>query len=257
MRFIRYQFRDQPPCFGWVLDNLIGALEGNPFSEFRRLEANLPLDKVQLLSPVVPGKIICIDNNYGGYAQQIGSDATSLPALSLKPPSAVIGFGQPIVLPPQSQQVEHGAELAIIIGKIGRWIPHEKALEYILGYTIGNDVIASDIEQQDGYSTRARSFDTFCPLGPWLETEFDASDALITCHVNKEMRQMASTRDMVFTIRQLIAFASSVMTLYPGDIIMTGTPSGSGRLKPGDTVEISIEGIGKLSNPVITPTPVK
>lgn len=252
MRFVRYQFRNQPARFGWVIDNRVGPLEGSPFSEFRRLEADLPLEKVQLLAPVVPGKIIGIDNNYLGYAQHYSAESAPVPSLYLKPPSTVIGHGQKIVLPPQSQQVEHAAELVVVIGKAGRWISHQDALDHLLGYTIGNDITARDLEQQDSNSTRAKSFDSFCPLGPWLETDFDPADALITCHVNKEMRQMASTRDMVFTIRQMIAFTSSVMTLNPGDILMTGTPAGTGMIKAGDTVEISIEGIGSLSNPVIS-----
>ena len=252
MRFVRYTYRNQPACYGWVNENRVGPVEGNPVSEFRRLDADLPLEKVQLLPPIIPGKIICIDNNYLAYAQRFDQNPAVFPSLFLKPPSSVIGHKQPIILPPQSKQVEHAAELALVISKPGRWIPHETALDHILGFTIANNITARDIERQDNRPGRARYFDTFCPLGPWLETEFDAADALITCHVNKEMRQMTSTRDMVFTLRQLIAFVSSIMTLYPGDVILTGTPPGSGILQPGDAVEITIEGLGTLSNPVVS-----
>jgi 2-keto-4-pentenoate hydratase/2-oxohepta-3-ene-1,7-dioic acid hydratase in catechol pathway len=138
----------------------------------------------------------------------------------------------------------------VVISRSGRWIPTQEALDYILGYTIANDVTARDLQWRDGQWTRGKGFDTFCPLGPWIETEFDPADALITCHVNDEMRQMTSTRDMVFSIQKLIAFASSVMTLEPGDVLLTGTPAGVGPLLPGDLVEISIEGIGVLRNPV-------
>jgi 2-keto-4-pentenoate hydratase/2-oxohepta-3-ene-1,7-dioic acid hydratase in catechol pathway len=147
--------------------------------------------------------------------------------------------------------VEHEAELAIVIGKPGRWIAPEHVLEHIFGYTIGNDVTARDLQRRDGQWTRAKGFDTFCPLGPWIETELDPSDTLITCRVNEEMRQMASTREMVFTVAQLVAFASTVMTILPGDVIMTGTPAGVGQLSPGDVVEATIEGIGVLRNLVI------
>jgi 2-keto-4-pentenoate hydratase/2-oxohepta-3-ene-1,7-dioic acid hydratase in catechol pathway len=173
-----------------------------------------------------------------------------VPLLFFKPPSAVIGPGAAILVPPQSQRVEHEAELAAVIGRRGRWISPEEALHHVFGYTVANDVTARDLQFRDSQWTRGKGFDTFCPLGPWIETDFDPADALITCHVNGEMRQMASTRDMVFSVRQLIAFASSVMTLEPGDILLTGTPAGVGLLLPGDTVEVTIEGLGALSNPV-------
>ncbi len=251
MRFVRYQYRNQPPRFGWVIEDRLGPLEGTPFTEFRRMEADLPVEKVQLLAPVEPGKIIGINGNYIGYTKNAGKEKPDIPVISLKPPSAICGHGQEIVIPAQSQQVNHQAELAVVISKTGRWIPIEKAQDYVFGFTIGNDVFAADIIEQDGYPVRAKSFDTFCPLGPWIETEFDAADALITCHVNKEMRQMASTRDMAFSVRQLIVFVSSIMTLNRGDIILTGTPAGGGILSPGDKVEIAIEGLGKLVNPVV------
>jgi 2-keto-4-pentenoate hydratase/2-oxohepta-3-ene-1,7-dioic acid hydratase in catechol pathway len=170
----------------------------------------------------------------------------------LKPPSSIIAHGDTIHLPPQSQQVEHEAELVVVIGKTGRWIPPEDANDHVFGFTIADDVSARDLQFRDGQWTRGKGFDTFCPLGPWIETDFDPADAVITCHVNDEMRQMASTRDMVFNVRQLIAFVSSVMTLYPGDLLLTGTPAGVSTIVDGDIVEVSIEGIGSLRNPVAT-----
>lgn len=251
MRFIRYTHGKDAPRFGWILEGNVGPLEGSPFSEYRRLEASLSQDKVRLLPPVEPSKIICVGRNYVAHAKEHDAEVPKIPLIFLKPPTSIIGQGDPIVLPPQSKQVEHEAELAVVIGKRGRWIPPENALEYVLGYTVANDVTARDLQRSDGQWTRGKGFDTFCPLGPWIETEFDPDDAMITCHVNGEMRQMASTRDMVFNVRQLIAFASSVMTLLPGDVLLTGTPAGVGPLQNGDVVEVTIEGIGKLSNPVI------
>lgn len=250
MRFIRYQTRTDPPHFGWILEDTVGPIEGSPFDEFRRLEAELSLDSVHLLTPVQPGKIVCVGRNYAAHAREHNADVPEVPLIFLKPPSTVIGPGDTILLPLQSQQVEHEAELAVVIGKRGRWIPPEEALDHILGYTIANDVTARDLQYRDGQWTRGKGFDTFCPLGPWVTTEFDPADALVTCHVNDEMRQMTSTRDMIFSIRQLIAYITSVMTLEPGDLLLTGTPAGVGPLLPGDVVTVTIEGIGSLSNPV-------
>ncbi|MCD4672170.1 MAG: fumarylacetoacetate hydrolase family protein [Anaerolineaceae bacterium] len=250
MRFIRYLDQNKQPAFGWVLEDKAGRLEGSPFSEYRRLEPEWNLDQVKLLAPVNPSKVICVGRNYASHAREHNVDVPELPLLFFKPPSAVIGSGHPIYIPPQSNRIEHEAELAVVIGKSGRWIPAEKAREHILGYTIGNDVTARDLQRSDKQWTRGKGFDTFCPLGPWIETNLDPADALITCRVNDEMRQMASTREMVYTIPQLIAYASSFMTLSPGDVILTGTPAGVGPLQAGDSIEIDIEGIGVLRNSV-------
>jgi 2-keto-4-pentenoate hydratase/2-oxohepta-3-ene-1,7-dioic acid hydratase in catechol pathway len=250
MRIIRFQTDDNGPRNGWVLGDKVGLLEGTPFGEFRRAEADFSLDEVKLLSPVIPGKVICVGRNYAAHADEHGAKVPEVPLIFLKPPTTVIGPGDSIYLPPQSQDVQHEAELAVVIGRSCRWVSTEDALEYVYGYTIGNDVTARDLQRRDGQWTRAKGFDTFCPLGPWIDTEFDPLDALISCHVNGELRQMASTQDMVFNIRQLIVFISSVMTLLPGDIILTGTPSGVSPIKPGDVVEVSIDGLGVLRNPV-------
>jgi 2-keto-4-pentenoate hydratase/2-oxohepta-3-ene-1,7-dioic acid hydratase in catechol pathway len=250
MRIVRYQSAAEPVRFGWVIEDQVGPLEGSPFTEFRRIEATQPLEKVRLLAPVQPSKIICVGRNYVAHAKEREAEVPDVPLIFLKPPTAVIGQKETILVPPQSQRIEHEAELAVVIGKRGRWISPEEAPNHILGYTAANDITARDLQNKDGQWTRGKGFDTFCPVGPWIETEFDPADALITCHVNGEMRQMASTRDMVFSVRQLIAFASSVMTLEPGDLILTGTPAGIGLLIPGDIVEVTIEDIGQLSNPV-------
>lgn len=255
MKIIRYATKGQPARYGWVLEEpgsgpMVGALEGSPFGEYRRGDAKIAIESVQLLAPVEPSKILCVGRNYVEHAREHAVEVPEVPLLFLKPPSSLIATGGTIQLPPQSQQVEHEAELAVVIGRRGRWIAAEDALGHVLGYSIANDVTARDLQRGDGQWTRGKGFDTFCPMGPWIETEFDPADALITCHVNEEIRQMASTRDMVFTVKQLIVFASSVMTLEPGDVLLTGTPAGVGPLEDGDQVNISIEGLGDLRNSV-------
>jgi 2-keto-4-pentenoate hydratase/2-oxohepta-3-ene-1,7-dioic acid hydratase in catechol pathway len=198
----------------------------------------------------MPGKIIAVGRNYPLHAQEQAAEIPEIPILFLKPLSTVIGPGEAIQLPPQSQQVEHEVELAVVMGKGGRWIRAQQALQHVLGYTIANDVTARDLQQRDNQWTRAKGFDTFCPLGPAIETDLDISDVLITCRVNGEMRQMSSTKEMVFSVPQLIAFISSIMTLDAGDLILTGTPSGVSEIYAGDVLESEIEGIGVLRNAV-------
>jgi 2-keto-4-pentenoate hydratase/2-oxohepta-3-ene-1,7-dioic acid hydratase in catechol pathway len=250
MRIVRYQIKNEPPRYGWVLENKVGAIEGDIFGEYRRQEAETPLAEVKLLAPAQPSKIICIGRNYTEHAKEHDAEVPKVPLLFMKPPSSILDPGGTIILPLQSGQVEHEAELVIVLGKGGRHITPDQAQSHVYGYTIGNDVTARDLQKSDGQWTRAKGFDTFCPFGPWIDTDFDPSDAVITCRVNGQPRQMASTRDMVFNVGQLIAFISSVMTFEPGDLIFTGTPAGVGSLKPGDSVEVDIEGLGKLVNQV-------
>ena len=250
MRIVRYQYRNEVPCAGWLLEDKVGPITGDIFGEYRRQEATLPLASVRLLAPVQPTKIICIGRNYAEHAKEQAADIPKVPLLFMKPPSSINHPGGAIILPPQSQNVEHEAELVAVIGKRGRNITVEVAKDYVFGYTVGNDVTARDLQRSDGQWTRAKGFDTFCPFGPWVDTDFDPSDAVITSRVNGQPRQMASTRDMIFNVNMLIAFISSVMTLEPGDLIFTGTPAGVGPLKDGDEVVVEIEGLGKLSNPV-------
>lgn len=252
MKIARFLDEDQRIRYGWIYGDKVGLIYGSPFGEYKREEANLNLADLQLLYPVQPGKIICVGRNYTAHAKEHGEEVPDLPLIFLKPPSSLIDPAKPIVLPPQSQQVEHEAELVIVFAKRGRWISINDAMSYIFGYTIGNDVTARDLQNKDGQWTRAKGFDTFCPLGPWIETDFDPSDAMITCRVNDTLRQMTSTKDMIFRPRQLIAYVSSIMTIEPGDILFTGTPAGVSPLHPGDLVEITIDDIGTLCNPVIS-----
>ena len=251
MRIIRFRRkRNAPPLWGWVTENRVGLLDGSPFEKYKRQKADLTLEELDLIAPLSPGKIVAVGRNFAAHATEQDSEVPELPLLFLKPPSAVIGPGDIIRLPPQSSAIEHEAELAVVIGKPGRWITTEDAPDHILGYTAANDVTARDLQRLDDQWTRGKGFDTFCPLGPWIDTKLDPSEALITCSVNGQLRQMGSTRDLVYPVYELVAYISSIMTLDAGDLILTGTPSGVGPLLEGDEVAVEIEGIGSLTNPV-------
>src|SRR5512139_3434181 len=251
MRVVRYETGDGKKAkYGWLLGDKVGEIGGNVFGRYRRKEAETPLTDVKLVAPCEPSKIICVGRNYVEHAKELGNEVPKVPLIFLKPPSSIIPAGEAILLPSQSAQVEHEGELVAAIGKRGRYITAVNARKHILGYTVGNDVTARDLQKIDDQWTRAKGFDTFCAFGPWIDTEFDISDAVITCKVNGQPRQMASTRDVVFSVPILIAYISSVMTLEPGDVIFTGTPSGVGPLKAGDEAVVEIEGLGVLRNPV-------
>jgi len=250
MRIVRYQHKDEAPQYGWLLEDKVGGIDGDIYERYRRRDADIPRAEVNLLPPCQPSKIVCVGRNYVEHAKELGNEVPKVPLIFLKPQSSIIASGEAILLPPQSAQVEHEAELVIVIGKRGRHITTEEARKHILGYTVGNDVTARDLQKTDGQWTRAKGFDTFCVFGPWIDTDFDPSDAVVTCRVNGQMRQMASTRDMVFSVPTLVAYISSVMTLEPGDLIFTGTPAGVGPLKPGDRVDVEVDGLGGISNPV-------
>jgi 2-keto-4-pentenoate hydratase/2-oxohepta-3-ene-1,7-dioic acid hydratase in catechol pathway len=252
MRITRFSDHNHTPAWGWISGEKIGILEGDPFGAFRRSKPTVKLEDVKLLAPVNPGKLIGIGRNYAEHARERGVEVPSYPLFFLKAPTTIIASGENIVLPPQSQRVEHEVELAIVIGKAARWIDAEQAGDHILGCTVANDVTARDLQQTDGQWARAKSFDTFCPIGPWIDTDFDPAEAMISCRVNGELRQTGSTHEMIFPVRQLVAYLSSIMTLLPGDVILTGTPAGIGPLVPGDILESSIEGLGTIQNPVIT-----
>lgn len=253
MRFIRYVENNESTVrIGWIYQDWVGEIEGNMFTEYRRAEARTPLEKVRLIAPILPGKIIGVGWNYVDHAKEFDRPLPEVPTVFLKPVSAVIGTGEGVVLPPIAAQVEHESELAIVIGRRAKNVLAETAKSYIFGYTIGNDITARDLQKKDDTWARAKGFDTFCPLGPWIETEFEPADAMISCSVNSNLRQMASTRDMIFPVNSLIAYISSIMTLEPGDVILTGTPAGPAKLESGDIIEASIEGIGRLVNPVVS-----
>jgi len=206
---------------------------------------------MKLVDPFVPSKIVCVGRNYREHAAELGNKMPDEPLLFLKAPSAIIASGEDIVLPGASQQVEHEGELGVVIGRIARNIPgDEDPLSYVLGYTCVNDVTARDLQRKDVQFTRGKSFDTFCPVGPWIETDIDPGNAVVQTRLNGEVKQKGNTADMAFPVAFLIRYISEIMTLYPGDLIATGTPAGVSRLKPGDIVEVEVVGIGVLQNRV-------
>ena len=238
------------PTYGILQGDIIHRLEGNPFREPSAGQPLTNLGTARLLAPCTPSKIIAVGRNYAAHAAEHQAEVPKKPLIFFKPPSAVIGPDRAILLPPQSQQVEHEAELVVVIGRSGRNITPEEAMSFVLGYTCGNDVTARDIQRADVQWTRGKGFDSFCPIGPWIETQLDPAGLEVTARVNGQVRQRGNTVQMVFNIATLISYISAVMTLEPGDIIMTGTPAGVSSLHAGDVVEVEIEGIGILSNPV-------
>ena len=214
-------------------------------------EHALALDEVKLLAPVAPSKIVCVGRNYREHAAELGNKMPDEPLLFLKAPSAVIAPGEEIELPSASQQVEHEGELAVVIGRRAHKLSHDDdPLSYVFGYTCVNDVTARDLQRKDVQFTRGKSFDTFCPVGPWIETEIDPGNVAVETRLNGEVKQKGNTADMAFPVTFLIRYISEIMTLYPGDLIATGTPAGVSRMKHGDTVEVEVSGIGVLRNPV-------
>ncbi|MEO6418106.1 MAG: fumarylacetoacetate hydrolase family protein [Polyangiaceae bacterium] len=210
----------------------------------------MPWTESQLVCPVLPSKILCIGRNYAAHAKELGHEVPSEPLLFLKPPSALIGPGDTIVLPKESARVEHEAELGVIIGRKCRNVSREEALSYVFGYTCVGDITARDLQKKDGQWSRAKGFDTFCPVGPWIETTLDPASVRVTARVNGTTKQDGSTTQMMFPVAELIAYVSRMMTLEPGDLLVTGTPEGVGPLVSGDLLEIEIEGIGTLRSPV-------
>jgi 2-keto-4-pentenoate hydratase/2-oxohepta-3-ene-1,7-dioic acid hydratase in catechol pathway len=252
MKIVRVDAEADDITYGAVEPDGIRLYHGSPFFQWERSETVLPITEVKLLSPVIPTKIIAIGKNYADHAAEMGSDVPTTPVLFLKPPTAVIGPLSPIKRPPESSNVHYEGELAVVMGKVTRNVSPEDALGHILGYTAANDVTARDLQRSDGQWTRAKGFDTFLPLGPAIDTEFDPAEPhTITTSVNGVIKQEGVTSDLVFGVADLVSFISRVMTLLPSDVILTGTPAGVGPIVEGDRVEVEIEGIGVLLNPVV------
>ena len=238
---------------GAELDALtVAAIDGHPFGPITFTGDRWALPDVRLLSPILPSKVVAVGRNYADHAKEMGGDVPDHPIIFLKPSTSVVGAGDTIRLPPDSTRVDHEAELAIVIGRPARDVVRADAMSHILGYTAANDVSARDQQKADGQFTRAKGHDSFCPIGPWIETVLDPTDLRLTAAVNGEVRQDGRTSQMIFDIATLIEFMSGVMTLLPGDVILTGTPAGVGPIVDGDSVTIDIEGIGALTNPVRT-----
>jgi 2-keto-4-pentenoate hydratase/2-oxohepta-3-ene-1,7-dioic acid hydratase in catechol pathway len=229
----------------------VAAIEGHPFETITFTGERWSLSDVTLLAPILPSKVVAVGKNYLDHVQEMGDDvAPEAPVLFIKPSTSVVGDGDYIRLPPDSEMVHHEAELAAIIGRPARDVSPEEALSHVFGYTVANDVSARDQQASDIQWARAKGHDSFCPLGPWIETVLDPSDLRLTAHVNGELRQDSRTSLMIHSLPKLISYMSSVMTLLPGDVIITGTPAGVGQIVAGDTVSITVEGIGTLTNPV-------
>lgn len=228
----------------------IQVLKGTFVEEPLPTGETVPVDDVRLLAPVLPSKLVCVGKNYAAHAAEFGMDVPEEPLLFLKPSTAVIGPEDPIGLLPISRRIDYEGELAVVIGRLSRDVRAEDAAKYILGYTCGNDVTLRDLQKTDDQWARAKGFDGSAPLGPWIETDLDPNDATVRTRLNGEIRQQASTADMVFGVATLLEYITTFMTLLPGDVLLTGTPEGVGPLADGDVVEVEVEGVGVLRNEV-------
>ena len=230
----------------------MAAIDGHPFGSLTFTGDRWALPDVRLLSPFLPSKVVALGKNYADHAKEMGGDAPSTPLVFLKPSTSVIGAGDAVRLPPSSQEVHFEGELAVVIGTPARNVGKDDALRHVFGYTCANDVTARDQQRADVQFTRAKGYDSFCPIGPWVQTVLDATDLRIVTRVNGAVKQDGRTSQMIHDIASQIAFISAIMTLLPGDVILTGTPAGVGPIVSGDDVSVEIEGIGVLSNPVVT-----
>jgi 2-keto-4-pentenoate hydratase/2-oxohepta-3-ene-1,7-dioic acid hydratase in catechol pathway len=234
---------------------MVAQLAGHPFGgreeDIKLTGIRFPLTDVRLLAPILPSKVICIGKNYADHAREMGGEPPDEPVIFLKPSTAVCGPGDPVQRPTQlSERVDYEGELAVVIGRLCRQVPANRAAEVIFGYTCANDVTARDLQAKDGQWTRAKGFDTFCPLGPWIETDVDPADLELSTVLNGEVKQHSRTSLLLHDVHALVAHISQVMTLLPGDVVLTGTPAGIGPMEKGDQVSVTIEGIGTLTNPV-------
>lgn len=257
MRIARYT-TGEDPTYGAVEDEggrlVLAELQGDPlYQQVVFTGVRTPLDDVRLLAPVIPrSKVVGIGKNYADHAAEMGGDVPQQPLMFLIPNTAVVGPGDPVVMPPQSSEVHYEGELAVVIGKLCKDVPADRALDVVYGYTCANDVTARDLQRRDVQWSRAKGFDTFCPLGPWIETSLDVSDLRVTTRRDGETVQDGRTSQMVHPVAALVAYVSSAFTLLPGDVILTGTPAGVGPVEAGQRVEVEIEGIGVLSNVFVT-----
>lgn len=251
MRFVRLVYNNKISS-GLVEGDLVTPIEGNPFTQWKKTGAAIPLDSVKLLAPCVPTKVVAVGLNYSDHAAELAMDIPKEPIIFLKPATSVIGPGDEIVYPAMSRQVDYEAEIGVVIAKEASQIDEESTSDYILGYTCANDVTARDLQRADGQWTRAKSFDTFAPIGPWIDTDYDPREATVESVLNGMVMQSGNTRDMIFEVPKLISFISRIMTLNPGDVVMTGTPPGVGPMQPGDMIQVNISGLGVLTNTIVT-----
>ncbi|HEX7214565.1 MAG TPA: fumarylacetoacetate hydrolase family protein [Methylomirabilota bacterium] len=250
MKIVRFRAGDKIR-YGVLEGSHIVEYAGTPYGSFKKGRKKYLLSQAILLSPVVPSKIVAVSLNYREHAEEMNAQVPREPCIFLKPLSALCGPDDPIVFPPQSRRVDYEGELAIVIKKRCHRVSPERAREYVLGYTCLNDVTARDLQERDGQLTRAKAFDSFCPIGPCIATDIDPNGVDLETYVNGERRQASNTKHLICPVEDLVSRVSAVMTLLAGDVIATGTPSGIGPLQPGDKVEVRIESIGGLKNPVI------
>jgi len=247
VKLVRYEVNGR--CeWGSLEGQLVRRISGDVFGEFELCECEIPVDEVRLLAPSVPSKIVAVGLNYRDHALEMGEELPDCPKIFMKPSTAVIGPMDDIVIPESSKRVDYEAELALVVKRKAKRVAPEEAADYILGYCCFNDVTARDLQRIDGQWTRAKSFDTFAPLGPAIDTSVSPEALEISLRVNGELRQRSNTSNLIFSPSHLLSFVSHVMTLLPGDVVATGTPSGVGQLRSGDRVEVTIEGIGTLTN---------
>jgi 2-keto-4-pentenoate hydratase/2-oxohepta-3-ene-1,7-dioic acid hydratase in catechol pathway len=252
VKIVRFSAADRT-AYGILAGETVRALAGSPYGRLRTVVREYPLGDVRLLAPCRPTKIVALGVNYRSHGEEMGSRLPAEPLLFIKPATAVVGPEDGIVYPEMSARVDYEGELAVVVGRRARNVTEAEAGKYILGYTCCNDVTARDLQARDKQWTRAKGFDTFAPLGPCIETELDPYHLRLETRLNGEVKQSTSTGDLVFGVYELVSFISRVMTLLPGDVIATGTPGGIGPMQPGDTVEVEIEGIGRLRNKVVRP----
>jgi 2-keto-4-pentenoate hydratase/2-oxohepta-3-ene-1,7-dioic acid hydratase in catechol pathway len=250
MRIARFS-HDGDVAFGVVEGDIVAELVSHPFGPVSFTGNRWALADVRLLAPVLPSKVVAIGKNYADHATEMGGEVPPAPLIFLKPSTSVTAPAERIAYPASSQRVDFEGELAVVIGRLCRDVPDSRAMEVVLGYTCANDVTARDQQKSDGQWSRAKGYDSFCPLGPWIETELDVEDVRLTTRLNGEVKQDASTKLIVHKVPSLIAYITSCMTLLPGDVILTGTPAGVGPMQIGDTVSVEIEGIGTLTNTVV------
>jgi len=254
MKLLRFHHRDR------IATGIVGSgsdvirvLAGTFFEDPLPTGEEVPIDEVRLLAPVLPSKVVGVGKNYEAHAAEFGGDVPDEPILFLKPSTAVIGPNDPIQLLPISRRIDYEGELAVVIGRLARRVRAEDASRYILGFTCANDVTLRTLQKTDEQWTRAKGFDGSCPLGPWIDTTVDPIDVTLETRLNGEVVQRATTADMIFGVGTLIEYTTTFMTLLPGDVILTGTPEGVGKIVDGDVVEVEVDGIGTLSNPVVGP----
>ena len=251
MRLLRFRYGDRIATGVSDLgSDTIRVLRGTFFEDPIPTGEEVPLDDVRLLAPVLPSKLVCVGKNYTAHAAEFGMDVPEEPLLFLKPSTAVIGPHDPIRLLPISRRVDYEGELAVVLGRLARNVKAEEAGAYVLGYTCANDVTLRDLQKTDEQWARAKGFDGSCPLGPWIETDLDPTDVRLETRLNGEIRQAGQTSDMVFGVAELIEYITGFMTMLPGDVLLTGTPEGVGKLAHGDLVEVEVDGVGTLANPV-------